>query len=574
MITKVLSYIILAIFSSFVLPIYGQDASIYEWQTNALSPSEKRWSEFSTSVDARITSSLRQHPVYHAMKNDETDSMKTKRDSSLPSIFYPHDKQNIVLTSYGKGKTDGDFIPYEGKSNEDWRLFGHGCHNFGKHGTLYGTIQYARGTHKEISWSAMRFPELYWPYTLTDSTGGDSKYEYYGIEGGYGVNLGKVYFGVIAQFDGELAYRMTDPRLKNNTTFLQLGFDAGFSSPKGQRLMADAKYLRNKEHESDSYWRPGEQQRFFTLYGFGLYDNKRSSVSMGRSRMYYVNGLKSHFSYASPTDKTVCTTINIGLNINKMNAEDSDFTSPYASKTTTFSPQIEFKWKINENNTISLFSDNHLEKRLGYERVFEKFITNTATSSYDYRQIAENQYYTLLTRQGLNALRYSVSLGKHHILGIQYGIGYFYRSEKNSFYDFSVANKNMINIPRFDYILSTKKHELSAGINWGHQKVKHHEYNVDIKTSSIQHLDFQTCFAPYAYYASEYDILAADLTYIYYFKKLGIGMRLKYMNISGNRLDDVEYTKEIGFNSICPMISTQSDIHNEQWINGSIFVLF
>lgn len=574
MITKVLSYIILAIFSTFVLPIYGQDASIYEWQTNALSPSEKRWSEFSSSVDARITSSLRQHPVYHAMKNDETDSMKTKRDSSLPSTFYPHDKQNIVLTSYGKGKTDGDFIPYEGKSNEDWRLFGHGCHNFGKHGTLYGTIQYARGTHKEISWSAMRFPELYWPYTLTDSTGGDSKYEYYGIEGGYGVNLGKVYFGVIAQFDGELAYRMTDPRLKNNTTFLQLGFDAGYISPKGQRLMAEAKYLRNKEHESDSYWRPGEQQRFFTLYGFGLYDNKRSSVSMGRSRMYYVNGLKSHFSYASPTDKTVCTTINIGLNINKMDAEDSDFTSPYGSRTTTLTPQIEFKWKINENNTISLFSDNHLEKRLGYERVFEKYITNTATSSYDYRQIAENQYYTLLTRQGLNALRYSVSLGNHHILGIQYGIGYFYRSEKNSFYDFSVANKNMINIPRFDYKLSTKKHELSAGFNWGHQKVKHHEYNVDIKTSSIQHLDFQTCFAPYAYYASEYDIFAADLTYIYYFKKLGIGMRLKYMNISGNRLDDVEYTKEIGFNSICPMISPQSDIHNEQWINGSIFVLF
>jgi hypothetical protein len=257
-----------------------------------------------------------------------------------------------------------------------------------------------------------------------------------------------------------------------------------------------------------------------------------------------------------------------------MDAEESDFTSPYGSRTTTLTPQIEFKWKINENNVVSLLSDNNLEKRLGYERVFEKYVTNTATSSYDYRQIAENQYYTLLTRQGLNALRYSVTLGKHHILGIQYGIGYFYRSEKNSFYDFSVANKNMINIPRFDYKLSTKKHELSAGFNWGHQKVKHHEYNVDIKTSSIQHLDFQTCFAPYAYYASEYDILAADLTYIYYFKKLGIGMRLKYMNISGNRLDDVEYTKEIGFNSICPMISTQSDIHNEQWINGSIFVLF
>lgn len=563
MISKLFSYTILAIFSIIVLPVYGQDSPIYEWQTNSLSPSESRWTEVTSSIDSRITSSLRLHPVYHAMMNAENDSALSE-----------HNKQNIVLTSVGSGEIDGDFLPYEGKANKDWRLFGHGCHNFGKHGTLYGTIQYARGTHKEISWSAMRFPELYWPYTLTDSTGGDSKFEYYGIEGGYGVKLRKVYFGVIAQFDGELAHRMTDPRLKNNTTFLQLGFDAGYISPKGQRLMAEAKYLRNKEHESDSYWRPGEQQRFFTLYGFGLYDNKRSSVSGGRKRMYYVNGFKSHLSYASPTEKNVCTTINLGWNINKMDAEESDFTSPYGSRTTTLTPQIEFKWKINENNVVSLLSDNNLEKRLGYERVFEKYVTNTATSTYDYRQIAENQYYSLYTRQGLNAVRYSVSFGKHNTIGLQYGMGYFYRSEKNSFYDFSVVNKNIVYLPRIDYKLSAKKHELSACFNWGRQKVRLHEYDVDIKTSSIQHLDFQTCFAPYAYYASEYDLIAADLTYIFHFKKCGLGMRLKYMNIFGNRLNDVEYTKEIGFNSICPMISPQSDIHNEQWFNGSLFVLF
>ena len=420
----------------------------------------------------------------------------------------------------------------------------------------------------------MRFPELYWPYTLTDSTGGDSKFEYYGIEGGYGVKLRKVYFGVIAQFDGELAHRMTDPRLKNNTTFLQLGFDAGYISPKGQRLMAEAKYLRNKEHESDSYWRPGEQQRFFTLYGFGLYDNKRSSVSMGRSRMYYINGLKTHLSYASPTEKNLCTTINLGWNINMMNAEESDFTSPYGSRTTTLTPQIEFKWKINENNVVSLLSDNNLEKRLGYERVFEKYVTNSATSTYDYRQIAENQYYSLSSRHGLNAVRYAFSFGKHNTIGLQYGMGYFYRNEKNSFYDFSVVNKNIVYLPRIDYKLSAKKHELSACFNWGRQKVKDNQYDVDIKTSSIQHLDFQTCFAPYAYYASEYDMLVADLTYVYNFNKFGLGLRLKYMNISGNRLNDVEYTKEIGFNSICPMISAQSDIHDEHWLNGTLFVLF
>ena len=129
-------------------------------------------------------------------------------------------------------------------------------------------------------------------------------------------------------------------------------------------------------------------------------------------------------------------------------------------------------------------------------------------------------------------------------------------------------------LPRIDYKLSAKKHELSVAFNYGRQTVKENKYDVDIKTSSIQHLDFQTCFAPYAYYASEYDLISVDLSYIYYFKKTGIGMRLKYMNISGQRLNDVAYTKEIGFNSICPMVSPEPDKHDEHWLNGSLFVVF
>ncbi len=571
MISKLFKILIITLL---VVPsAFGQEAPIYEWQTTPLSPSERRWTEVSTSIDARKSAALRLHPVYHAMVNAERDSVKADLDSTfLPKRFYG--KQNIVLTSLGSGKTKGDFIPYEGKSNEDWRLFGHGNRDYGKRGTLYGTIQYARGKHKGISWSAMRCPELYWPYMLTDSTGGDSNFEYYAIEGGYGVKLDKVYFGAIAQFDGELAHRMTDPRLKNNTTFLQLGFDAGYKTPKGQCLMVEAKYLRNKEHENDNYWRPGEQQRFFALYGFGLYDNKRSSVSMGRARMYYINGLRSHFSYASPADRDVNTIVNMGLDLYKMYAEESDYTSPYGRRTVDFSPQIELKWNINDNHVLSLFGDYNIEKRFGYERVFEKYVTNTATSTSDYRQIAENQYYTLSMSQGLTALRYAVSFGKYNTLGVQCGMGYFYRGERNKFYDFSLFNRNCSVIPRIDYRLSSPKHELSVGVNWAHQMVKQHDYEVDIKTTSIQHLDFQTCFAPYAYYAAEYDMLAADLSYVYHLRKVGLGMRLRYMNVSGNRLEDVAYTKEIGFNSVCAMISPQPDRHDEHWINGSLFVIF
>lgn len=176
--------------------------------------------------------------------------------------------------------------------------------------------------------------------------------------------------------------------------------------------------------------------------------------------------------------------------------------------------------------------------------------------------------------QGLTALRYAVSFGKYNTLGVQCGMGYFYRGEKNKFYDFSLFNRNCSVIPRIDYRLSSPKHELSVGVNWAHQMVRQHDYEVDIKTTSIQHLDFQTCFAPYAYYAAEYDMLAADLSYVYHLRKVGLGMRLRYMNVSGNRLEDVAYTKEIGFNSVCAMISPQPDRHDEHWLNGSLFVIF
>ena len=36
----------------------------------------------------------------------------------------------------------------------------------------------------------------------------------------------------------------------------------------------------------------------------------------------------------------------------------------------------------------------------------------------------------------------------------------------------------------------------------------------------------------------------------------------------------VAYTKEIGFNSVCAMISPQPDRHDEHWLNASLFVLF
>lgn len=546
----------------------------YQCESGSLSPSQSRFNTSNTNISTKAYDLKKSHPTYHAMLN----SVSTAKSDSDTIVGVEdrlcHNEKNIVLTGYSAGKEEGDFIPYEGRSSYDWRLYGHGNHNFGEYGTLYGSVQYAKGKHRGISWNAMRSPELYWPYAITDSTGGDCQFESYSIEGGYGINLNKIWLGVVAQFDGEQAHRMTDPRILDNTTFLQLGVDAAYVSPNGQKLMLLCKYLRNKEYENDRYWRPGEQQRFFVLYGFGLYDTKESSVSFGRSRMFYINGLTSQLSYASPQKNRLKCDFNLGYSFKKLNVEESDYMDLFASKTIEIEPELLLTYDCSNSWRIQLFTQNSLQNRLGYERVFEKYMTNVATSTYDYRQIAEYQNYKFKQYQGTNALKSEWNIAKRHSVGIQGGVNYFWRNEENVFYDFKDENLNITPYARIDYKLNSQKHELSFGFQIGHQKPVRHTYDVDIKTNSIEHLDFQTCFAPYAYYAASFTQANATISYIYHFKKFGVGTDISFMNISGKRLSDVEYDKTIGYNSVCPMISTTRDKHDEKWFNTSLYVVF
>ncbi|MGV2541756.1 hypothetical protein FO502_20695, partial [Bacillus pumilus] len=100
---------------------------------------------------------------------------------------------------------------------------------------LSGRIQYAQGKHRNIGSSAMRLPELYFPYISTDSCGGDFKFDTYFAEGNYAFTLGKWTLGAKASFYGEQAYRPTDPRALNNTTWLR--FNAGVARQIGRNLL-------------------------------------------------------------------------------------------------------------------------------------------------------------------------------------------------------------------------------------------------------------------------------------------------------------------------------------------------
>lgn len=527
-----------------------------------ISPSGLRFNNIHESCNSKNNARFEQTACYFTIKKQQN------ADTSETSC--------ADVSVFGSaGELDGDFLVYQGNKSTDLGVAGSGVKDYGKFGMLYGKAFYASGKHSGISWNAMRYPELYLPYIITDSTGGDSKFETYCAQGGYAKKIGKMHYGFNFDFYGEQAYRLSDPRVLNNVTFLTFKLSAGRVFNDGNALIVSGYYMRNKQYLHNRYWRPGEQQRFFVIYGFGLYDNKESSVSFGVSRMYYINNCGAEITLLPSEKKAFAIMASVNYDYKKMYTEESDIVQLYNSQTHNINPSVSIRYKTNKWN-LALHSRSEILMRKGIENVLERYMTDQANSTYDYRKIAEEQNYKYKFHTSQNVVAAEYDINPYQKIGIECGATFTLRTEKNTKYGYFVKNQNIMPSAKFDYNFQSKngKNSFEIGAVCARQIAMENSYDVEIKNNAIPHVDFQTCFAPYAYFAAEYDAYTAQFCYKYNFAKYSIGLKISGLIISGNRIDGTSYTKEIGYNSVCPMIDPTSAKHDEKWIDASIFITF
>lgn len=528
----------------------------------SMSPSESRYQEFVSSADMLCQTTLCNTPAFYSLQRVlHADTAKT---------------QTIVSVSGSAGSVTGDFLPYEGNGSYDWDLYGFGKSDFEELGVLYGSVQYARGKHSGISWSAMRYPELYMPYAISDSTGGDSQYERYRILGGYAFSSGRWHFGVKAEFEGDQSYRLTDPRLFTNTTFLSFGLSCARHLANNASLLFNVSYLRNKQYLHNRYWRPGEQQRFFVMYGFGLYDMHESVVSSGVSRMFYINAVNFDFTYITARSQSLRLLMNVGYDVKYMRSEESDVLDLYESVSQTIVPRVCIDYDISSIFMLQFCSDNSFLMKKGYENLFEKYMTDVATSTYNFRKISQKSYYRYSLLKSNNVFSAIVKADRYRIFELQSGLSIFRRAERNVKYSFDVVNTNLMPKVRVGYkgTMFGIRNKVSCGVQYGRQISVKHSYDVNIITDRIEHLDFQTTFAPYAYYSSSCNLVSFDLSYSRKLSYCSLGVKMSAFLTSGKRLSDVSYQGDVGFDSKCSMISRYPDVHDEKWGDITLFVRF
>ncbi|MCM0718006.1 hypothetical protein NBH15_06910 [Parabacteroides sp. W1-Q-101] len=539
----------------------AQTATLFNRLQTPLSPSESRYNTFVSDMEVKWQQQLYKNPAFYELKHTYDDLADTGKYRS------------ILATGYAAGNLDGDFLPYEGNAFEDFRITGSGEYSIASAGTIFGTAQYAREEHQHIGWNATRYAELYQPYISTDSVGGDFHFEDYQIEGGYSFRLNELFLGVYAAFHGEQAHRKSDPRVLNNTTWLSLGLGAGRLFNK-HLVMLQAGFERNKQHITMRYWRPGQQDRFFIGYGFGLYDVRLSGVLFGYSRMYYMNEGNATVTYQSPVDKPFILSAALGYRYDYVKTEESDIRDLYASRTHRLHPVIRLKWQPASPVSLTLLLENNTDKRRGYENIFEQYLVDEANNIYDFRLIDTQQKYSSSKSESLIQLKASYRINPFHSLELTGGAALFTREEKYKEENYHVKNGTVSPHIGLGYKMKLKKSEADISCLFIKQLTTDNQYDVAMKNTNIEHLDFQHTFAPYAYYNSTFTSVQLAATYVYHLKKFGIGANLKLMNKAGNRDKEAVYTQDIGFASSAPMITPTPDKHDEIWGSGSLFFVF
>ena len=541
--------------------VQAQTSMLLERHQEVLSPSEARFNSHAEDMNVRRLRQLYSNPTFYEWVHTKDSTHQAGKYSSS------------LYTGYAIGDQEGDFLHYEGNGSYDYRIGAFGEYSIRDNGTIFGKVRYARGKHKNVGWSAMRFPELYLPYISTDSIGGDFQFEDYEIEGGYAFTLNEWKLGVYGSFHGEQAHRMSDPRALNNTTWLNIG--AGISRMfNGHLLMAQGTFGRNKQHMSLRYWRPGEQDRFFVCYGFGLYDVRQSKVAFGYERMYYIMEGGVRFTYQSPSDRPFTIYASLGYEYDRMKTEETNICDLYFSKTNTLLPSVMLNWKPSTSWKFSWWAEGHIDLRKGFENIFERYQSDVDNNIYDYRMVDTQQNYKMNKINLLTQVRAQYSFHGNQSLGLIGGVSMNSQDESYRNTMYQIKNGSIFPHGQVDYRLTFKKNEVELSCLYGQQLTTDNSYDVVMRNNDIQHLDFQHAFQPYAYRNSTFSSIQASAGYAYHMKKCAFGMKLKFMLTRGDREKDCIYTGKIGYESTAPSLSVQPDKHNETWGSATLYFVF
>ena len=544
-----------------------------------LSPADSEAERFRFDIEANIANIIRLQPAMYDLENLSGVLIhRPKRiqlDSTLSDSLY---RTTHIRIRHSDGNIEGDYVPRYGNSFRDTEVNADAVYGTAGSGTIYGSMSFSKGKHGGYAWNAIRHSDLYTPYLIADSTGGDYEYENYYVSGGYSSRLSpSLYYGVGGAIRGEVASRQTDPRCANTTTWLNVDASVALRIDTVRNIAVRISYLRNQQYLSLFNWRPNQQDRFFVTYGLGYYDLQASPVSFGIRRMYYINGLQTQITYSNlyGNDYKSGIIADIKYSFLSMTSEESSAKRLFGSDTHHADGEVWIKSR--PNSRLSLIYGIQTENRIrfGRENIYEIYRPDERYPSiYDFRLIDVRKRYSEIISASMlqGKLSYAI-IGDKLSVEALLGIGYDYKTET---YD----------TPPEDWAVLTLLPSVGVGLRGEGERFEWRascrlvdkmpiNYRYNIRFGEDFRLDYQETFLQYAYYADRSISLYDELYCSFRLERFvrSIGLSLKHHWRSGQRPDDIKYlgTPRI----VSPLLSTPSHnriLNSEHWLSLSLIV--
>lgn len=529
---------------------------------------EKRFEAISFDLSQQINEKMVDVP--------STFQLLIENDTAFQACFSPSSHREAdstgqfsigVGTGYSLGQIEGEYLPYLGNDFRDYQINTSLVHTLKDKGSFLGAARYARGRHLNYQWNAIRHAELYLPYIVADSTGGDYDYEDYYFYGGYAWGKNNLYYGLEGSYRGEIACRKTDPRCANTTSWLTLG--GSMSVKTGNNLYGlGLSYLYNRQHLALRNWRPNQQDRFYLVYGLGFFDIQNSPISFGINRMYYLNGAEAKLFYKK-NELGKALLLALDYDFYKIKAEESDWKNLFSSNTHALNGRFNYSQSKGDFQfEVSLSSSNTF--RMGLENIYESYLPDpNYPNIYDYRIVSTRNRYRYVLSENMAQFQLRHPVGHHSKLGYSAGCAEQHRSERYTDPYQQLNTDALVPMLGVEYQYAHKQNRLELKALAMYRVLVDNNYAV---TPIGLMTDYQHAFAPYAYYCFEGIGGKAALQLSRSIREIGtVGLILDVLAHSGSRPYEVQYEG---------VPSVQSDILStpqapekklEFWTKASLF---
>ncbi len=355
------------------------------------------YSKYETPFYQNLFSELKYNPV-----NLSLLPYRNRAELGYQNLFTQDNEQAI-------------YNPYEGVQTLNHRLYAEGLVKNNDKSFSWGKAIYERLYNKQTAGTDMLDYERFYPYLVSEKSGGDYHQERYSLSGAYTRAFGKLGFGIKGSYTGAVGYRLADPRPENRISDFSIAIASAYNL--GSHSLALGFNYNHYQQEFDVLIRQaGKQELFYSMRGLGLYDYMYSEQGDSYQRYLYADKYELSLSYL-PSRETLILgggfmgQLRVGLD--RLSGVHSHERLANRIERGEISSYLAYIFPDGVN--LKLSNSTSFSYAIGIENQYEQYLVHREPDIVGYRELVSNRNHSLSKFRSQSNAHYSLPINQFRL---------------------------------------------------------------------------------------------------------------------------------------------------------------